>query len=246
MRKLYINADNINDGKAIIKDQDARHLINVLRLTPGTQIELCDGRGTDFKAEIETMSSRIVTLKILEKYSSPSESPAHITFAQGMLKDKKMDILVRHLTELGIAEWVPFFAQRSIPKPDSKRIISRMERWKRIAKEALNQCGRSVLPRIGDPVPFNDLISQYSGDYQKIIFWEKASCPLNSIRDQDNKTMEKIIIIIGPEGGLTEDEIKFAWQYGFKTYSLGPRILRAETASIAACSLIQNIFGDLT
>lgn len=245
MRKLYINANNINNGKAVVKGQDAKHLISVMRLSPGSRIELCDGKGTDFKAEIETISSQIVTLKILEKFSSLSESPVHITFAQGMLKDKKMDMLIRHLTELGISEWVPFFADRSIPNPNPKRIRSRMERWKRIAREALNQCGRSVVPHIGDPVQFQDLIQLYKTGYEKIIFWEKASCPIDAIREQDNKTVDRIIILIGPEGGLTENEVKSAEKTGFKTYTLGPRILRAETASIAACSLVQNIFGDL-
>ncbi len=260
MRKLYVDIQNIHGKEAVIKDQDAKHLANVMRLSPGDVLEICDGQGRDFKTEIRTISSVSVTLDIIEELSYASESPAHIIFAQGMLKDKKMDMLVRHLTELGIAEWIPFFAERSVPKPNLKKIRQRRERWERIAREALNQCGRSVVPYIGMPVQFNELIQSYDDSYiQKIIFWEKSSCPIDVIRGKEpadkiktdsvaghnNHTPgKKIIILTGPEGGFTEDEIKFARRNGFKACSLGPRILRAETASIAACALVQNIFGD--
>ncbi len=263
MRKLYVDIKNINGKKAVIKGQDAKHLANVMRLSPGTELEICDGQGRDFKTEIRTISSSAVTLEIIKELSYSSESPAYIIFAQGMLKDKKMDMLVRHLTELGIAEWIPFFAERSVPKPNLEKIRKRQERWKRIAREALNQCGRSVVPYIGMPLQFNELIQAYDDTcVQKIIFWEKASCPIDVIRDKEkkesadkiktnsgseqnnNKPEKKIIILTGPEGGFADDEIKLARQNGFKACSLGPRILRAETASIAACALVQNIFGD--
>ncbi len=265
MRKLYVDIQNIHGKEAVIKGQDAKHLANVMRLSPGDALEICDGKGKDFKTEIRTISSGAVILDIIEELSCASESPAHIIFAQGMLKDKKMDMLVRHLTELGIAEWIPFFAERSVPKPNLKKIRQRQERWKRIAREALNQCGRSVVPYIGMPVQFNELIQSYDESYvQKIIFWEKSSCPIDVIRDKELMDKEpedkiktdsvaghknhtpgkKIIILTGPEGGFTDDEIQLARRNGFKACSLGPRILRAETASIAACALVQNIFGD--
>ncbi len=289
MRKLYVDIKNINERNAVIKGQDAKHLANVMRLSPGTELEICDGQGRDFKTEIKTISSSVVILDILEELPSLSESPAYIIFAQGMLKDKKMDMIIRHLTELGISQWIPFFAERSVPKLKTKRLKQRQERWMRIAREALNQCGRSVVPYIGCPVPFNELIKSYTNVSHKIIFWEKSSCPVDELRHKeyavenrklavedkkdeiDNKKLElkgeqkepkdniknhtsmvqanhrlqtKIIILTGPEGGFTEDEINLARRNGFKTYSLGPRILRAETASIAACSIVQNIFGD--
>ncbi len=262
MRKLCIDMDDIDGNEIIVKGQDAKHLANVMRFSPGMNIDLCDGKGRNFKAEIRTISSDYVLLDIVEEFSLSSESPAYIVFGQGMLKDKKMDIIIRHLTELGVSEWIPFFATRSIPKPKPKRLGLRMERWKKIAKEALNQCGRSIVPHIRKPVNFSEFLCLYGNDADynirnhKIIFWENASRPIDELRDdvkfndgcgESGKDCNngKIIVLIGPEGGFTEDEINLAYEKGFKAYSLGPRILRAETASIASCSLIQNIFGDL-
>ena len=261
MRKLYVDKKNINGKEAVITGQDAKHLANVMRLNPGAELEICDGQGRDFKAEIRTISSSAVMLEIVGELSNSSESPAYIIFAQGMLKDKKMDMLVRHLTELGISEWIPFFAERSVPKPNPVKIRQRHGRWKKIAREALNQCGRSVVPYIGMPLKFNELVQAHDTCAQKIIFWEKSLRPLDLIRDKEKNLKDKIeinlssehnnqnhrkkiIILTGPEGGFTYDEIEFGRQHGFETYSLGPRILRAETASIAACALVQNIFGD--
>ncbi len=261
MRKLCVDMD-VGNGKTVtITGQDAKHLANVMRFSPGKRFELCDGKGRDFMAEIRTISSSIVVFDVLEEISSCSESPAYIIFCQGMLKEKKMDMLVRHLTELGISEWIPFIAERSVPKLKPERMKSRMQRWIKIAKEALNQCGRSVVPSIGRPVQFDELIRLYGKNikdntkYRKIIFFEKALRPIDDIRDQiecdyfgerkRNAGSYKIVVLIGPEGGFTDNEISAAQDNGFKIYSLGPRILRAETASIASCTLLQNIFGDL-
>lgn len=245
MYRFYINTTDIHDNKAEITGQDARHLINVLRISIGDKVELFDGKGLKFIAEVNTTTPQKVKLVILEKSFSRCESPIHITIAQGMLKDKKMDMLIRHLTELGISEWIPFFAARSIPKPDEKRIQARIKRWERIAKEALKQCGRSSLPKIKEPVPFKELMEMSDNYDEKIAFFEKASCPIQSIQENPKQNINKFIILIGPEGGFSDLEINFAKKNGFNTFSLGPRILRAETASITACSLIQNFFGDL-
>ncbi|OQY02214.1 MAG: 16S rRNA (uracil(1498)-N(3))-methyltransferase [Desulfobacteraceae bacterium 4572_130] len=243
MRRFYVNKKDINHNKAIIKGQDAIHLALVLRLVPGNIVELVDGENTNYKAEIINISPFEIKLLILNKKLSMVESPVHISIAQAMLKNKKMDILIRYLTELGITEWIPFFSQRSIPKHCPKRIKSRIIRWEKIAKQALKQCKRSNLPIINKPVQFNEIINISKTYDTKIAFWEKSSLSINTIKKQNKNN--KIFVLIGPEGGFTDNEMQFAKNNGFNVFFLGPRILRAETACIAGCTLIQNIFGDL-
>lgn len=245
MRRFYIKTDSINNGRAVITGQEARHLGTVLRLGPGDRVELVDGRGTIAMAEIKTLSHNTAVFTILDSSTPGAEPPVHITLAQGMLKDKKMDMLVRHLTELGICEWVPFYSSRSIPKPDAKRLCSRMERWNKIAREALKQCGRSMLPLIGEPIAFEQLLETVSGYDGKIAFWENATAPIQSFQTPSPEPIKKIIVLIGPEGGFSSPEIDAAREKGFYACSLGPRILRAETASLTAAALVQYLFGDL-
>jgi len=249
MRRFFITPEAITGNRAVIQGQEARHLATVLRLVPGDTVELVDGKGTMVKAEIETISPQNINLVIIEESPAKSESPVHITIAQGMLKDKKMDMLIRHLTELGICEWIPFVSSRSIPKPDSKRIMARMERWNKIAMEALKQCGRSVVPIIGKSVQFTEILEMGSDFDQKIAFWENAATPIACAWEHGQKhgieSPERILVMIGPEGGFSKEEIEAAKKNGFTSYSLGPRILRAETASITAATLVQHFFGDL-
>ena len=245
MRRFYVNKKDINNNKAIIKGQDAIHLALVLRLLPGNIVELVDGKNVNYKAEIITISPFEIKLLILNKELSITESPIHISIAQAILKNKKMDVLIRYLTELGITEWIPFFSQRSIPKPCPKRIKSRIIRWENIAKQALKQCKRSNLPIIKEPIQFDKIINISKFYDIKIAFWEKSSLSINTIKKQNKNNINKIFVLIGPEGGFSDHEIQLAKNNGFNTFSLGPRILRAETACIAGCTLIQNIFGDL-
>lgn len=245
MRRFYIETGNINDKNPVITGQEAKHLKTVLRLGPGDIVELVDGRGTIARAQIKTITQDAATFVILDNLSPGSESWLHVTIAQGMLKDKKMDMLIRHLTELGICEWHPFFSSRSIPKPDAKRLSSRMERWDKIAKEALKQCGRTMLPVISRPVQLEELLETSQEYDKKIAFWENATAPLATSNESTLKPVERVIVLIGPEGGFSTVEIDAAKAMGFISCSLGPRILRAETASLAAATLVQYVFGDL-
>ncbi|MBF0211281.1 MAG: 16S rRNA (uracil(1498)-N(3))-methyltransferase [Desulfamplus sp.] len=249
MHRFYIEKNNIQGNVATIIGQDAKHLVNVLRLKAGTKVILADGDGTHYISAIKDATSKMVIFNILERQFLKAESPAHITIAQAMLKDKKMDTILRYLTELGIKEWIPFFALRSVPCPKSEsKFDARVERWQKIAKESIKQCGRSLLPIIHAPISFDEIITISSSYDEKVVFWEKATTPVDEIRnrfDKNIKNRDKIIVMIGPEGGFSEDEIDLAQKSGFKDYTLGSRILRAETATIAASTLIQNIFGDL-
>jgi 16S rRNA (uracil1498-N3)-methyltransferase len=246
MRRFFIDPSAATGSMAVLSKTDSKHIHSVLRLKPGTGIVLFDGTGAEYEAEIAGFSSEGVTVSILKRIAVDSESPASITVAQGFLKEKKMDELIRALTELGITQWMPFFAERSVPRPPGPRLSARTDRWQSIAREALKQCRRSRLPEIVLANSIEDVIALSTKCELKIAFWEKAvdSIPVSSNR-KTGASCAHIIILLGPEGGLTESEIQVATAAGFKVVTLGPRILRAETATIAACSLIQYLLGDL-
>jgi len=244
MRRFKINAGTIEDSAYVISGPDAQHMINVLRLKAGDQVVLFDGTGWEYAATIRAISRGEVQLAVLNSQPGLAESPARITVAQGFLKDKKMDTLIRQLTELGISRWVPFCGVRSVARPDAARLAKRTSRWRKIATEALKQCRRSQPPTIEPAVDFNTMLELAASAAVKLICWEAAAAPL---RDAIPGAMPKgeVFIILGPEGGFAENEIEQACRSGFQTVSLGPRILRAETATLAAGALVQFLFGDL-
>ena len=225
---------------------DVKHIRNVLRLKSGDEIVVIDGKGFEYEARIVEVASKHIDLMILKRYYSKSESPIRITVAQAYLKDKKMDILIRQLTELGIHRWIPFYCDRSIPRPEKKRLPTRVARWRKIAGEAVKQCRRGAIPEIGDITSFEDLVNMSQAFEIKFIFWEKESLPIQYYVDPGKFNQQsEMLMVMGPEGGFTDQEIDFAKNKDFCSVGLGPRVLRAETATIVACTLIQYMLGDL-
>lgn len=246
MRYFFIKQSDLAGSKAIVKGSDAHHIKNVLRLKPGDKIGLFDGTGLNYETKIVTLLSKSIEVFVIRRFSSTTESNVKITVAQALLKDRKMDSLVRQLTELGITRWIPFIAKRSVPRPDKKRLFARTERWNKIAKEALKQCKRFCSPEIGSTVSFEDVLNLGKDSDLKIVFWEEELKPVNiKLLPPHARHPESIFVLLGPEGGFTSQEVENAKASGFITAALGPRILRAETATIAACTLLQYLFGDM-
>ena len=243
MRRFFIKQSKITSTKIFITGSDAAHIKKVLRMEPGDRIWLFDGRGFEYEAMIENLLAGSIEVSITKRFLSASESPVQIIVAQALLKDKKMDILARQLTEIGITKLIPFTAIRSVSRPDKKRLSARRKRWKKIAIEALKQCGRGHVTEIGETITFNDAIKIDDGCDLKIVFWENESKPISDAIQ--HRHYRKILAVLGPEGGFSEKEIEDARVCGFVTASLGPRILRAETAAIAACTILQYLFGDM-
>ncbi|OQY52743.1 MAG: rRNA methyltransferase [Desulfobacteraceae bacterium 4572_89] len=243
MQKFLIPKENINGTKAVIKGQDARHIYRVLRLKTGNSIHLTNGDGVDYEGDILTAGPALIEIHLNSQHPSTTESKLNLTVCCGMLKDKKMDLVIKHLTQLGINEWIPFFCERAIPTPDSKRLQKRIQRWETIARESIKQCRRSCFVSIQEPRSFQEILDLSENFNQRLAFWEKSNHPLTQLAPAHSNS--KTIILIGPEGGFTDPEIKLTESKGFKAYSLGPRILRAETAAICATTLIQHILGDI-
>jgi len=246
MRYFFIKQSDIAGSKAVVKGSDAHHIKNVLRLKPGDKIGLFDGTGFNYETRIVTLFPKKVEVSVIRSFPSATESIVDITVAQALLKDRKMDLLVRQLTELGITRWIPFIAKRSVPRPDKKRLFTRTERWKKIAKEAVKQCKRSCPLKIGATISFEEVLNLGKDSDLKIVFWEEESMPVsNELSVSNVKPAGKIFVLLGPEGGFTLKEVENAKASGYITAALGPRILRAETATVAACTLLQYLFGDM-
>jgi len=241
MRRFYIDPEAIGHPVPRIKGPDVRHMRKVLRLTPGDLILLIDGAGYEYTARIAGYSGDEADMEILSRSYSAAESSLELTVAQGFLKEKKMDDLVRHLTELGISRWIPMISERVIARPDERRMGERIRRWEAIAIEALKQCGRAKVPEMSPMLTFREVIGSACNYDRKIIFWENETSPLAGT----DTPVRSVLVVLGPEGGLTKEEIEDARCAGFASVSLGPRILRAETAALAACALVQYLCGDL-
>lgn len=243
MQKFILPPECIDNNKAVIKGQDAKHIYKVLRLKPKDPIHLTNGKGMDYEGYVLSAGPGMVEVCLTGEHPSTTESCLRLTVCCGMLKDKKMDLVIKHLTQLGVVEWIPFFCERAIPTPDSNRLLKRTDRWHTIAKESIKQCQRSCLVTIPEPKKFQDVLELSHSFQQKIAFWEKSNHPLTQLPPAPSDS--RVIILIGPEGGFTDKEISLAREKEFKAYSLGPRILRAETAAICATTLIQHLLGDI-
>ena len=245
MRHFYVDPAAVTKPLVILKGSEAHHIKNVLRLKPHDRIKLIDGTGNEYEAVIKTLDAEKVEIEIRHEFQLPVTAGARILVAQAFLKEKKMDDLVRKLSELGIAGWIPFFSHRSVPKPDKNRLVGRTDRWKRIAAEAVKQCRRKDMLQIYEPTGFKEVLDLSQTCDLKIVFWENETVALSRQFGSKDRAPEKIMLMIGPEGGFSEQEVEIARQAGFAVAGLGPRILRAETATLAACTLIQFLFGDL-
>ena len=246
MRHFFIEPSPGLNSLVAIRQPEAHHIKNVLRLKPGDRIRLFDGAGFEYEAVIRKMSATKVDVEILSKVRATLRSGPKIMVAQAFLKEKKMDDLVRKLCELGVAKWIPFFSRRSIPRPNASRLAGRRRRWQRIAAEALKQCRRVDLPEITEALSFEAVLDVGKTCDLNIVFWENESSPINSgIGSNEKPPINKILLMLGPEGGFTHQEIQMAEHSGFVVAGLGPRILRAETATLAAVTLVQYLFGDM-
>jgi 16S rRNA (uracil1498-N3)-methyltransferase len=234
----------VKQPKPEISGSDAVHICRVLRLSAGDAVELFDGIGNGYRARIMSASPKRVLFHIEAAYPLRAESSVHITLAQGVLKDRKLDDLIRGLTELGIDRWMPFYAARSIPVPAKKGTQKRLDRWEKIALEAVKQCRRGRVPRIAPADDFEAMLAMSAESDLKIIFWEGAPRAFDVPRTI-SPNPKKITVAVGPEGGFDPAEVQRAHEHGFLTAGLGPRILKAETAALAACTLVQYRFGDM-
>lgn len=245
MRRFFVDREKILSDRPTLTGSDVKHIRTVLRLKPGDDVFLFDGKGLEYRARIAASTPKAITLSILERFTSISESPVKITIGQALLKAGKMDRVVRQVTELGIYALIPLLAERSVPRPKPGRWAEKKQRWQSIARESLKQCGRSQIPRLGPPASFKGLVGTSQAYDLKILFHHSTTGLESRSWPRDRRNVRKVLALIGPEGGFTPDEVKLALECAFVCLSLGPRILKADTAAVAACAILQHAFGDV-
>ena len=225
--------------------QELAHLKTVLRLVPGDRITVFDDSGWEHDAVIRKLSADQGEIEILRSYEAARESPLRITLAVGLTKGDKMDFVVEKATELGAQTIVPFTSAFAVPKLDARKIAIRTARWEKIALSAAKQCGRTRVPVIRPLCEFQELVSEERPGTLKLLLWEKEQH--QSLNDAREKSIEttSVLIALGPEGGFTVQEAELAKANGFERVHMGRRILRAETAALAALALVQFLWGDL-
>ena len=219
------------------------HLRESLRLKPGETLSITDDRGIRYRTEIAEVTNGALVGRILDTTSPPPRLSPSIVLAQALLKGEKMDWVIQKATELGIERIIPVLAAHSIVRPRAERIEHQRTRWQRIALEAAQQSERWTVPVIDEPVTVPELLSQ-STSATKIFLAERShgsSLTTVPLPGADGE----VRLLIGPEGGWEEKEVSQALQNGFVSVTMGPRILRAETAAIAAISVIQSRLGGL-
>ncbi len=233
--------DNISDTSAVLTGEDAKHAVQVLRMREGDYAVICDGRGTDYLARLESGGGDCV-FELLDKSHNEAEPTVHIRLFQAMPKSDKMEFIVQKAVECGVCEIIPFFSKRCVSRPDKKQMAKKTERYRRIAYEAAKQCGRGVIPEVHEAVELSALTGMMSEENTAILFYECAELP---IKQAVAELKQNIDIVIGSEGGFTPDEAEKLAAHGYIPVSLGKRILRCETAPIAALSILMNMTDNM-
>ncbi|MBQ4131495.1 MAG: 16S rRNA (uracil(1498)-N(3))-methyltransferase [Clostridia bacterium] len=227
-----------------LEGADANHVARSLRMKVGEALTVSDSRGTDFDCVITSVTPDRVELKIKEIKPSESEPSVEVTLCTCLLKGDKFETVIRHSVELGVTKIVPVLSTNCVSRPDAKSLKSKEQRWQKIANEAAGQCGRGVLPTLLSTTDLSALAKTFN-DYDLVLFfYELGGEPLGETL-WENDSAKKIAIITGPEGGFTASEAEMLANAGAKTISLGKRILRAETAPLAALTGVMLLTDNL-
>ena len=230
---------NITQDEAYITGPDAVHLVRVLRAKPGDSVLLCNGAGMDFDAEVLTVGVDEVFLRVLAGRPTKAEPAIEVTVFAGMAKGERMDYAVQKSVELGAFCVVPFYSEYSVVKPgnDEKKVA----RYQKIAAEAAKQSGRGILPVVYAPLPFEEMLAEAACCEKALFFYEKGGASLRSAYSGQ----KSLAFITGPEGGFSAAEARKAEEAGCLRVGLGPRILRCETAPVAALAALMCMSGNL-
>jgi len=242
MHRFFADSSQIGTDTIELFGDDVKHISRVLRLKEGDTISVCDKNKTDYICVINAIDKDKVTLGISESMPNKNESNIAVTLYQGLPKGDKMDLIIQKAVELGAVRIVPVVMKRTVVKLGNT--ASRLQRWQRIADEASKQCMRGILPSVSEPVTFKEMLGEISGEDLTFLPYENDEENRLKTLLQDNASAKRVNIIIGPEGGFDDEEIALALENNIPTVTLGPRIMRCETAPLAAISAVMYELGD--
>ncbi len=243
MTRFHIRPEAVSGERVTFDVDETHHLSRVLRLGVGDLLRAVDGRGDELTVRLTTVTPRRAEGAILERIPLRTESPLHLTLVQGIPKGDKMDGIIRMATELGVTRIVPALTARAVVRVEGARAASRLARWQRVAREAAKQSGRAILPEVCSPQPLGSWLEEAGERGLLLCLWEGERTGLS--RRLPASRPARATVVVGPEGGLAEVEVRALTAAGAMVASLGPRILRTETAGPVAIALLQARYGDL-
>ena len=248
--RFYVPPTQIIDDNVFIRGADVWHISKVLRLSKGAEVIVFDGTGREYRVVLGKQKRREILGTVLEQWDRNTESPLRLTVVQGLPKANKMDVIVRKATEIGVNEIIPLQSERSVWNAKQKqvrgeKVYQRLDRWSRIGIEAARQSCRTAIPLIRPVVNIEEFLSQNLSADLKLLLWEEEQQRglKHALRDHTD-SIRSAIVVIGPEGGFTQEEAQQFQANGYTPVSLGKRILRTETASVVVLGILQYQFGD--
>jgi 16S rRNA (uracil1498-N3)-methyltransferase len=243
--RIYLPCPLITGDLCPATDELTRYLKTVLRLREGEPLLVFNGTEWEYEAIVRRTAAG-VALEIAGRHAASADTIS-ITLCQAIPKADKLEAIIRHTVELGVGRIIPFFAERSVPRWPAEKTPQKRARWQKVAVEACRQCGRSDVPEIGEVVSFSEALGFAPPGGLALIFWEEEATRgiRETLRDPACNGTKEFLLVIGPEGGFGKDEIDEAKQAGCVSVSLGKRVLRVDTAAVAALAVIQYERGAI-
>lgn len=243
--RIYQDSELSLNATVILSDDAFGHIVRVLRLSQGDIVTLFNGKKPcQYNAKLINISKKQACVEIISQTDVYNESPLSIQLGQGISRGDRMDFTLQKAVELGVNKITPLFTQRCGVKLSAERLAKKTEQWQKIVISACEQSGRCIVPEVEHPLPLEDWLNQQNVDL-KLNLHPKAEHSIMSLPFAFEKNSQHVRLLIGPEGGLSDDEISQAKQAGFQDVLLGPRVLRTETAALTAITALQCRFGDL-
>jgi 16S rRNA (uracil1498-N3)-methyltransferase len=245
LRRLYLDAPGGDGARLVLAPAAANHLTRVLRMAAGDALQVFDGAGHEYRARIASAKGLRVEIEVGAALAPLPESPLAITLVQGVSRGERMDYAIQKATELGVARIVPLLTARSVVRLDARQAEVRLEHWRGVVIAACEQCGRATLPLIEPPRALPDFLAgrarAAAGSPLRVVLLPGADAGPAALP----APLAALELLIGPEGGLDEEETALVLAAGYRGLRLGPRILRTETAAAAAIAALQALRGDL-
>lgn len=236
MPRFFVPAPPDVGGTAVITGDDARHIAGALRMAPGEPLTLCDGAGQDYLCRIESVARDAVTLRVERSEKSIGEPSLSVTLYMGLPKADKLELVIQKSVELGAVRIVPTVTARSIARIDPRDSEKKTARWQKIAAEAAGQSGRGIIPTVEPPITLRAALPRLARE-NVLLCYEGGGAPLG---DLVSPADESVSLLIGPEGGFAPEEVEAVVAGGGRLATLGTRILRCETAPLAALAILQE------
>jgi 16S rRNA (uracil1498-N3)-methyltransferase len=244
LTRVYLDAPLAAGGTATLSASAAAHITRVLRLEVGASVRVFNGQGGEWEAKIENIRKDLVTLTIGAHHAVECESPLQITLLQGIARGEKMDLILQKATELGVTRIVPLTMLRSTVKLDAATAQRKQEHWQGVITSACEQCGRNALPSLGAVSTLENAMAESQGLRVLLAPDEQSLSMSTLLKAAAPAEQQHVVLLVGPEGGFDPRETAIAVSAGFQRCRLGPRILRTETAGLAAIVALQTIVGD--